>query len=324
MRQLPIRSVLESLPNAPRLEPYPEEPAGETSLALSAPEDLEEGIAYARPGENPPLDHLAWYAVLFAQTTFPHAQVAGSEFQRRNGNVSLSLLAPAEIGLPYGVYPRLILIWLTTQTRDASNHVELPWTFQAFADQLGLGTLKWGAGASGPRLKDQLIRLIHLSVRARLSDASQHHDAGAGFHIASRYSLWWDTSRPTRAASHANYIELSAEFSRLVEKRYPIDLKLVRRLALPSSRGGRGACLSLDLYLWLAQRCYSLKRPLSLSWDDLAQQLGSDYGRVRDLGRKLRERLPDVLKLYPLRVDLEGDRLIVHPPTASLLRSTSS
>lgn len=44
--------------------------------------------------------------------TLPHSKVAGSEFSRVNGDVRLSLVAPSEPGLPYGMYPRLILMHL--------------------------------------------------------------------------------------------------------------------------------------------------------------------------------------------------------------------
>lgn len=34
---------------------------------------------------------------------------------RRNGALTLSLLAPSHVGLPYGALPRLLLSWLTTE-----------------------------------------------------------------------------------------------------------------------------------------------------------------------------------------------------------------
>ena len=48
------------------------------------------------------------------QATLPHRKVQGNEFERRNGAFTLSLMAPAKIGLPYGSIPRLLLAWVTT------------------------------------------------------------------------------------------------------------------------------------------------------------------------------------------------------------------
>lgn len=47
--------------------------------------------------------------------TLPHKPVNGNEFCRRNGSHQLSMLAPRSIGLPYGSYARLILMYLTTK-----------------------------------------------------------------------------------------------------------------------------------------------------------------------------------------------------------------
>ena len=48
-------------------------------------------------------------------TTLPHRRPTTRRFERVNGRYSLRLEARRSIGLPYGVYPRLILIHLTTQ-----------------------------------------------------------------------------------------------------------------------------------------------------------------------------------------------------------------
>lgn len=58
---------------------------------------------------------LGFMARAMVQATLPHKQVAGNEFERRNGNYSLSIMAPSSIGLPYGTIPRLLLAWLTTE-----------------------------------------------------------------------------------------------------------------------------------------------------------------------------------------------------------------
>ena len=57
---------------------------------------------------------LGFMARAMVQATLPHKKVAGNEFERRNGNYTLTLLAPSKIGLPYGTVPRLLLAWLTT------------------------------------------------------------------------------------------------------------------------------------------------------------------------------------------------------------------
>jgi len=48
-------------------------------------------------------------------TTLPHSRPESHYFGRINGRYSLRLEARRSIGLPFGVYPRLILIYLTTK-----------------------------------------------------------------------------------------------------------------------------------------------------------------------------------------------------------------
>lgn len=45
---------------------------------------------------------LGFMARAKVQATLPHRKVDGNEFERRNGAFTLSLMAPAKIGLPYG------------------------------------------------------------------------------------------------------------------------------------------------------------------------------------------------------------------------------
>ncbi|MCB1596069.1 MAG: hypothetical protein KDI76_14260, partial [Xanthomonadales bacterium] len=48
-------------------------------------------------------------------TTMPHKKPLENEYKRTNGNFWLSMMAPKDIGLPYGIYPRLIVAYFTTQ-----------------------------------------------------------------------------------------------------------------------------------------------------------------------------------------------------------------
>jgi hypothetical protein len=49
----------------------------------------------------------------------PHSKPAESFFERSNGSVTLTMMAPPKIGLPYGSMPRLLMVWITTDKIDA-------------------------------------------------------------------------------------------------------------------------------------------------------------------------------------------------------------
>ena len=58
---------------------------------------------------------LGFMARALVQATLPHRKTPGTEFVRRNGAYTLSMLSPSAVGLPYGSVPRLLLAWLCTE-----------------------------------------------------------------------------------------------------------------------------------------------------------------------------------------------------------------
>ena len=98
---------------------------------------------------------LGFMARAMTQATLPHRRVEGNEFTRRNGAFTLSLMAPAKIGLPYGIVPRLLLAWLTTEAvKTQSRELELGDSLSGFMRELDMVPTggRWG---SITRLKSQ-------------------------------------------------------------------------------------------------------------------------------------------------------------------------
>jgi hypothetical protein len=82
---------------------------------------------------------LGFMAKSLVQTTLPHRAHSGARYVRTDGNLTLSITDVGGAGLPYGSYPRLILIWMTTEAvRTASRELELGPSLPSFMAQLGL------------------------------------------------------------------------------------------------------------------------------------------------------------------------------------------
>ena len=62
-----------------------------------------------------PYKKLLYMPRYFINMTLPHRNVSGGIFQRHNGDQELTLRADPNIGLPYGVYARLVLLYMTTE-----------------------------------------------------------------------------------------------------------------------------------------------------------------------------------------------------------------
>ena len=58
---------------------------------------------------------VGFLARALVQATLPHSDPKSNEFVRRNGHLTLSIMAPRNVGLPYGRYPRLVLAYLSTE-----------------------------------------------------------------------------------------------------------------------------------------------------------------------------------------------------------------
>jgi hypothetical protein len=248
---------------------------------------------------------LGFMARALVQATLPHRAVTGSEFTRRNGAFTLTLLAPAHIGLPYGSMPRLLLAWLSTEAvRTQSRELELGDTLTWFMQQLDLIPTggRWG---SITRLKSQTRRLFAATISASFAD--QNHQAEAGYRLADRSVLWWDASTPDQAGLWRSTVTLTEPFFReVVDHPVPIDMRAIKAL--------KRSPLALDLYCWLSYRLSYLKKPTTIPWAALALQFGSDYGRLRDFRAAFLDELRKVSVLYPeARLDQVELGLVLKP-----------
>ena len=66
----------------------------------------------------------AYLARQFVQATLPHSDPKADTWSRQNGNFTLGIQAGFNVktgksyGLPYGIIPRLLLFWITTEALE--------------------------------------------------------------------------------------------------------------------------------------------------------------------------------------------------------------
>lgn len=250
-------------------------------------------------------DALGFMARAMVQATLPHKKVASNEFERRNGNYTLTLLAPSKIGLPYGTVPRLLLAWLTTEAVKTQNReLELGDSLSWFMRELGMVPTggRWG---SIYRLKDQARRLFSCAVSATYEDGQK--SAFLNQSITSKAVLWWDTKEPEQAGLWQSTVTLSeAFFNEVVSHPIPVDMRALKAL--------KKSPLALDIYCWLTYRASYAKRPSVVPWSSLALQFGSDYTRERDFKAAFLAELRKVVTVYgKVRVEATEEGLFVKP-----------
>jgi hypothetical protein len=71
---------------------------------------------------------------------------------------------------------------------------------------------------------------------------------------------------------------------------------------------------TLDVYVWLAYRLHSLRKPTPVSWAALFDQFGGGYTRVRDFRKRFLETLKIALAVYEEAfVTLDNRGIVLHP-----------
>ena len=255
---------------------------------------------------------LGFMARALVQATLPHKRVEGSEFTRRNGAYTLTLLAPSKIGLPYGTVPRLLLAWLTTEAvRTQSRELVLGDSLSGFMRSLELVPTggRWG---TVDRLKDQTRRLFASTISASYADSEKY--AETGYRLAEKSMLWWEGGHANQAGLWQSTVTLTEPFFREVtEHPIPVDMRAIRAL--------KRSPMALDIYCWLTYRASYAKRPSVIPWAALAVQFGAEYGRVRDFKAAFLGELRKVTLVYPDAViESEEGGLLVKPSKPHVTR----
>jgi hypothetical protein len=240
------------------------------------------------------------------QATLPHRSVAGNEFTRCNGYFTLSIMSPSRIGLPYGVIPRLILAWVTSEAvRIRSPELELGPSLSHFMRELGMVPTggRWG---SILRLREQMVRLFASSVTCIYED--DHRTGIYGVKIIQDARLWWDPKSPEQIPLWNSTLTLGLDFyNEIIANPIPVDMNALKAL--------KKSPMALDIYCWLTYRLSYLNRTAEIPWEALATQFGADYGRIIDFKNNFTKQLDKVLKFYPQAQVAEGQRGLVLKPS---------
>ena len=210
---------------------------------------------------------------------------------RRNGHFTLSILAPKDVGLPYGRYPRLVLAYLNTEAvRRKSRDIELGPHFSHFCAALGIPPTS-GPRGSLPTLREQMQRLFASTFQCVYHHEAEGRHAGDGFLIAEKRLLWWDPRQAKGEPAWGSHVVLSERFFReAAEAPVPLDLRVLRALRSP---------FEIDIYVWLTWRFYRLRQPVLIPWKSLMLQFGCGYANPRHFKKGFLEYLRTVLLYYP-------------------------
>lgn len=270
-----------------------------------------------RPPPSPGDQELAFTPRLFAQLALPYRNPGPiPEWVRRNGGRELivtpgRVLDPATAttrpGYPYGVVPRLVVIWLTGEVlKHHQRELSLGPSLGGFLGRMGLTR----SGTQAARVRDQVTRLFAATVTVTATAQCGPVTGWAmdSVRVARKARLWWQHEEASGDPFWMSSVTLSEEFYEAIEEwAIPLDAA-----ALAALRATTRSPMALDIYAWLADRLWRVDGSTPpLRWGDLALQFGGDYGEVRMFKRQFLKDLNHVLTVYPAARVEPGPRGLV-------------
>ena len=205
------------------------------------------------------------------------------------------------VGVPFGAYARLILLYLQTQAlRTNSREVELGRSWRAWMGRIGV---PWG-GSSGKAVREQ----AELISRCRLSF---HFQGGGRFGLLNQSvvdgALFLETEGQRQGRLTLETAKLSEGFFEAL-KRHPIPLEeaAIRNLANNSA--------ALDCYIWLAYRLHALTSPRLVTWKALKGQHGNGFKELYHFKSKFAGTLQLAMAVYPgADVEVVDEGVVLKP-----------
>lgn len=229
-----------------------------------------------------------------AIASMPHGRVKGIQYKRRNGDVTLTITGQEESGgIPYGSYPRLILLWVITEvTRTRSREIILGNSLSDFMRQIGI-QITGGRQGTIARFKDQLQRL--LSSHITVTFINEGRTSTTQMMVVDHAHIFWDPTNITQSSLFKSKIHLGEAFyNEIIKRPIPVDLDIVSEL--------KDNALALDIYFWLTCRIHSLKNVIEIPFEKLYLQFGGEYQSTRhgkyEFKRKFLTQLHKVLTIY--------------------------
>lgn len=217
------------------------------------------------------------------------------------------------LGVPYGAYPRVALIYLLSQAvSKRSRDVYLGRNFTEWMRRLGYQTVSYGPRGTANRMREQVDRLLACEWQIRWdgTEAGDNAFAVRDVKISNEYA-----GSLEKNGAFAREIRMSEGFySHLIEHAVPLNEVAIREL--------KGTPTALDLYTYLAYRLprIGVDKGQTISWDQLARHLGNDADSKR-FRQTVRETMQLVSAVYPnANIDMSGRKVVLYPSPAPLER----
>lgn len=267
---------------------------------------------------------LGFMARALVLATMPYKDPKVDVFKRVNGDFRLRIVAGYEGGIPYGIYPRLLMSWVATEAvRTQKPLIELGDSLSSFLrDVLELRSTSGGSRGAATRVSEQMKRLFGSLITAQYTGTQEHKGfVLKNILIADNLELaddidksLWTPQEVHDAGKWKSQVKLTDNFFKeCITNPVPIDLRAYKAL--------RGSPMAMDIYTWLTYRMsYTQRRTKPMRWESLMMQFGSNFNTedmsqaVRNFKKQFLQALQLVETIYPeARVEINDNGLVLLP-----------
>jgi hypothetical protein len=242
----------------------------------------------------------------FAMTSLPHKRTDAPHWKREGNGTKLFVESGIDsngqqIGVPYGSFTRLILLYLQTEAiRTNSPEVELGRSMKNWMLKMSLTT-----GGQTYRLVSEQARRISACRLTFFTDraGAEYRHNGAFVRDAISMTGVADERQPSL---WQDKVRLDDGFWESL-KAHPVPVleEAVKAIGAKS--------MAIDVYIWLAYRLHVLSKSTPVSWAAIHAQLGADFLLQRKTKALFLEALALALAVYPqANVDVEKGGIVMH------------
>ena len=236
---------------------------------------------------------------LMALVSLPHSDPKTGRYERRNGKLRMIISDPREVGIPYGVIPRLIFVWLIMEaTRTKSKTLKLGDSLYQFLKKLTI-TPSGGYLGSTTRVTDQMNRLFSSVFTFEYVDGQGRFLNVLNAPVAHKFKLWFSKDSNQGDLWNSEITLTNEFFEEIIQHKFPIDTRVLKVL--------KQSPMAIDIYLWLTYHNgkdkRKVKKPVCISIEQLQQQFGAGYALTprgrKDFKQAFKRALRNVNTVYP-------------------------
>lgn len=267
-------------------------------------------------------DHLRHIHSVLAVCGLPYKQqpITVREWHQKQGKMSLMVNAGKLVGpdgnwqeqpLPYGTRARLLLLHTCSEAiRQKSPTIEIESSLTGFIKSMGFevtggknGTLQaWKNQINSLAACNMKIGLWDGTGKTRTVNTQPFSSIDVWFPVVPEQQMLWPS---TLTFSHDFY-------STLTKHALPVNIHAIKAFSESARK--------LDLLFWLGYRFNSIEKKTTIKWENLVDQWGANYARLRDFKRDFTQEIADIKQVFPkLPVKLTETGFVIMPGTSEVL-----